>query len=120
MNPNAAPGTQPVDQSHLPARLLSKLRDFNRPPDQSVPTGLGAIVMLLVLALGCLALGRILTTDLEMGRRYSDAAFRVTPILVTLQATIFAFDPRKRTFGYLLLLSILALVVTVAFLSPMR
>lgn len=117
MSPNAAPETQAADQSHPFARLLAKLRDFNRPPDRPVPTGLGAMVMLLVLALGYLALGRILTTDPEMSRRYSDAALRVTPILVTLQATIFAFDPRKRTFGYLLLTAILALVFTVAFLS---
>lgn len=112
MSAPSSPSNPPVVPKGPFRTWLTKLRQFNRPPDQPVPAGLGFFVVVLALTVIYLAFSTPKTA--EAAARHSDAEGVVSATLAAVQGTIFTFDPRKRTFGYVLLTGVLTAIIVTA------
>ena len=103
MNTDNAPETTPVSQGSTFSRLAAWIRGFSQPPEQPAPLGLGVFVLLVALLAVYFSVQAGLSKDASMEKAYAQGATRLMTTFLTLQATIFAFDPRKRKLAYGLL-----------------
>lgn len=108
--PVKAPSAAPVTRYH---RMMDRLRELRTPHELKPPAGLGCFMMIfavMVLIASLAGPSRELIHGSTPGNLASDAppigmraCLPLSSVWVAIMGTIYAFQPRKRWFGYVLL-----------------